>query len=111
MKNVSVLFGIQAPTAAVFEMKRGRFGCCKIQACQPLAFCSPDKESWMQHQGAVWISALIVITIIFSSSLFKEHFLCTHRLNQATLDYNYSLGLISVISVQSWCKLKIYKLL
>lgn len=64
----------------------------------------------MQHQGAVWISALIVVTIIFSNGLLKEHFLCTHGLNQAMLDCNDNIGLIPVISVQSWCKLKIYKL-
>lgn len=71
------MFGIQAPATAVFEMKRSRFGCHKIQACQILAFYSLDKESWMQHQGAVWISALIIVTIIFSNGLLKEHFLCT----------------------------------
>lgn len=83
----------------------------KSRLCQILAFYSLDKESQMQHQGAVWISALIVVTIIFSNGLLKEHFLCTHRLNQATLDYNYNIGPIPVIGVQSWCKLKMYKLL
>lgn len=34
----SLLFGIQAPSAAVFEMRRGRFGCCKIQTLSDLGF-------------------------------------------------------------------------
>lgn len=54
----------------------------------------------MQHQGADWISALIVVTIIFSNGFLREHFVCTHGLNQATLDDNYNIGLIPVISVQ-----------
>lgn len=48
-----------------------------FRVCQTLAFCSLDEESWMQHQGAVWVSALIVVTIVCLNGLLKEHFLCT----------------------------------